>query len=502
MTTSRTAALLAALTTLSLVGVAAAQRGQVATNKAVLSSMYGDVQTRHGTAGYRPATRNEVLSPGDAVKTGADSRAELSIGEGGYVRMDENSQVLVTAINVGGRTTFQAIVGGIWVTIERALGGSSKFEVRMPSALAAVTGTVFRCQVDEEGVSETYVYEGAVQVNVGDQSLRVEPEQRCRVPRNLRAAVERFSLTGDDESAWVMYNRHRDIVRHLGNPTIVVGLREHNMPEEGVFAASRAIAGQLALHGLHSTSIEDVEGGQFSFNPDGTIRWRRTPMAGYCVIGDVTLERLRRVNERIFSARVRGDIRLVRDGETEALTSIETLVPGVGRNPKQAVGAALLSLGKRVGAGLAPRIIRELMQAHVGAVRIDLTSATRQQVAQVRRLVTEMEGVLRTAPLVLPGDRISLAVVTQVSPDQIAAVIEQRAGEQLQRVLVGERVLFVKFKPTPAGQSQATQPPQAQQRPRAGPEAGPAAGRLGRPQQRNRPQRPWRPGVLRPPTDR
>ncbi|MGC9318062.1 MAG: FecR family protein [Armatimonadota bacterium] len=502
MTRFQGAAVIALVAILALQGVSVAQRGQVATSQAVLTTMYGDVQTRHGTAGYHPAKRNEVLTPGDAVKTGANSRAELSIGEGGYVRMDENSQVLVTAIDEDGRTTFETIVGGLWVTIERALGGVSKFEVRMPSAIASATGTVFRCHVDEDGESETYVYEGAVEVNVGDRSLHVEPEHRCRVPRDLRAAVERFSLTGDDESAWVMYNRHRDIVRHLGNPSIVVGLREHNMPEEGVFAASRAIAGQLALHGLQSSSIEDLEGGEYSFDPDGSIRWRRTPGADYCVIGDVTLEQLRRVNEHLFSARVRGNIRLVRDGESEVLTSIEALVPGVGRDQKQAVGAALFSLGKRVGAGLAPRVIRELMQAQMGTVRIDLSGATRAQVAQVRHAVAGMQGVLRTAPLVLPGDRISLAVVTQLSPDQLAATIERRVGDQLEGLLAGERVLFVRFTPTPAADSQARERPEARERPPAGTKATPPPSAPRRPTHLRGPERPWRPGVRQPRTDR
>jgi len=162
MTVPRSA-VLATFAALSLcVAIAPADRAQVATNQAVLTSMYGDVQTRHGAAGYHTARLNEVLEPGDGIKTGASSRAELSVGEGGYVRMDGNSQLLVTALDASGTTSFQHIVGGIWVTIERALGGSSKFEVRMPSAVASVTGTVFRCQVDEDGNSDTYVYEGEV----------------------------------------------------------------------------------------------------------------------------------------------------------------------------------------------------------------------------------------------------------------------------------------------------------------------------------------------------
>jgi len=431
-----------------LASVALAQRGQIATNQAVLSSMYGDVQVRHGVGGYHPAKLNEVLSPNDAVKTGASSRAELSVGEGGYVRMDENSQILITALDASGTTSFQTIVGGIWVTIERALGGSSKFEVRMPSAVASVKGTVFRCTVDDDGNSETYVYEGGVEVEAGEDHYRVAQNERCRVPRDLRAVVDKFNLSGDDEATWVMYNRHRDIVRHLGDPSIIVALREHQMPQEGVFLASKAVGRQLALHGLHSTSIADADASDFSFNADGTVNWRRPPHTDYCVIGDVTLQQVKQLDGRhdLFSARVRGEVKLVRDGESSPLTSIETVVPGVGLDEQEAVNAALASLGLRVGKGLAPRVIHALLEEHSGLVRIEISNATRAQVAELRRFIAEMDGVLRAALLHRPGRDPALAVVTERGRDEIARGLKQKAGDALELLSLGDRVLMVKFK--------------------------------------------------------
>lgn len=430
-----------------LAAAAAADRGQIAANEAVITSMYGDVTVRHGAAGYRSAKLNEVLSPGDGVKTGADSRAELTVADGGYVRMAESSQVLVTAVDAGGTTTFEAVVGGVWVTIERALSGASRFEVRMPSAVASVKGTVFRCEVDEEGDCDAYVYEGEVEIQAGDERLRVQPEHHCRIPRNLRAAVERFSLAGDDEATWVMYNRHRDIVAHLGNPQIIVGLREHDLPTGGGYAASQAIGAQLALHGLPSASLADLDASEVSLSDDGTIRWRREPPADYCLVGDVTLEDLRDVNGRLFSARVRGDVRLVRDGESRALTSIEALVPGIGRDRREAVGVALTALGRRVGAGLAPRIIRELMHEKTDMIRIDIGGGSREQIAALRRIIGRASGVLRTAPLVLPGDRISLAVITEMSAEELATLIRGEVGDTVERMLAAERVIHLRFKP-------------------------------------------------------
>lgn len=460
MKLTRTVSLIALLAVAAAVAAAPADRGQVATGRAVLTSMYGDVQVRHGAGGYHPARLNEVLVPNDGVKTGSSSRAEISVGEGGYVRMDENSQLLITGLDAAGTTSFQALVGGIWVTIEKALGGASKFEVRMPSAVASVTGTVFRCEVGADGTSETYVYEGAVDIQAGETSYQVTPDQRCRVPRGTRTvAVEQFDLSGDDEAAWVMYNRHRDIVRHLGNPGILVGLREHQMPQQGAFFASEAISAQLALHGLHSSSIADVDTDSFTFNPDGSIRWRKKPDADYCVIGDVTLEQIKPLNG-IFSARVRGDIRLVHNGESEALTSVGIVVPGVGEDQREAVRNALDSLGRRVGVGMAPRILREMMQEMAGTVRIDISGADRGQASVIKHFVTGIDGVMRTAPLALPGGRVSLAVITSRTPQELGRVLEERAGDAVEVIAAGGRVLYVRFTGPPAPQAERPARPQ------------------------------------------
>jgi hypothetical protein len=424
--------------------LATANRAQIRTGQAVLTSMHGDVKVRHGAAGYFPAQLNEILAPNDAVRTGSASRAEISVGEGGYVRMDENSQVLITALASDGSSTFEALAGGLWVTIEKALSGAGKFEVRMPSAVASVKGTVFRCQVDDDGASQTWVYEGAVDVEAGDERYEVEPTQSCLVPRDLPAVVDRFNLSGDDDAAWVMYNRHRDIVKHLGDPGITVALRERNMPEEGAFATSASIAGYLALHGLRSTSIADPQGAEFELREDGTVRWARDPACDFCVIGEVTLERARRVDGG-WSAVAAGDVRLVRNGESEAVTSIGVRVPGVGSDAKQAARAALDRLGRRVGAGLAPRIIRELMQSRAGIVRVDISGGVRGDVAELRRAITSNHGVLRTAPLVLPGRRISLAVVTDMSGEEIAEIVRTHQSDLLEQVVAGEQIVFVRY---------------------------------------------------------
>jgi len=422
-------------------------RAQVAAESAMVTSMYGDVQVRHGTAGYAAARLNEVLKPGDAIKTGADSRAELSVAGGGYVRMDESSQLLITYIRSGGTTSFQALVGGIWVTLEQALTGGSKFEVRMPSAVASVKGTVFRCEVSEDGESATYVYDGEVELTAGEETMRVQPNEVARVPRGVKIALERMNLAFDDEKPWVTYNRHRDIIRHLGNPSIMVALREKGIETgRGVYLASAALTAELRRNGLIGASVTPADEARFTIGPDGLVRWRRHPEEDYCVVGVVKLDQVRRLRENLFTARATGRALLVEDGDAEAIVSVEALLSGVGDSRPAAVADALKNLGVRLGQEMAPRILKELMQQRRGTTRVDISGGSREQIGQLRRLISDLDGVVNTTPLRLPGDRISLAVAGGVSAGELEQAIRDRGGDGVEMVRSWDNVVVVRFK--------------------------------------------------------
>ncbi len=466
--------LLAVLTTVLLVGtLAPGDRGQVATDSAVVTSMYGDVQVRHGAGGYAAAKLNEVLKPGDAIKTGADSRAEINVGNGGYVRMDADSQILVTYIRSNGLTSFKAVVGGIWVTLENALGGASKFEVSMPSAVASVKGTVFRCEVGEDGESSTYVYEGEVEVSVGDQVTRVKPNEYARVPRGLKLALAQMNLTFDDEQPWVTYNRHRDIIRHLGNPSVMVALSERGIGTElGSYVASAALAAELRRHGVMGASMTPADDANFAIGADGLVKWREKPSEDYCIVGGLKIQQVRELREGVFAARVAGRGILVEDGDTTPIASVEAVLPGVGDSAAGAVADALKKLGERLGQEMAPRLLKELMAQRPGTLRVDISGGTREQIAGLRKLITSLDGVLRTTPLRLPGQRLSLAVAGGLDAEDLQNAIRTVASDMVQTMSAHNNVLYVRFKEAGnADGAQATPPaqgvrPQADNRPR------------------------------------
>ena len=77
---------------------------------------------------------------------------------------------------------------------------------------------------------------------------------------------------------------------------------------------------------------------------------------------------------------------------------------------------------------------------------MDISGGSRQQIAQMRQIIVAMDGVVRTTPLRLPGDRFSLAVAGGLDADALAGAIQQRGGDLLEAVRVFERVIYVRFK--------------------------------------------------------
>jgi hypothetical protein len=97
-----------------------------------------------------------MILPGDEVKTAEKNSVEVLMDGGkiGHVEIKEGSlfriQQAETDSSTGDKTTILDLaIGKILVKVE-ALKGNSKFEVRTPTALTGVRGTIFEVTVREK----------------------------------------------------------------------------------------------------------------------------------------------------------------------------------------------------------------------------------------------------------------------------------------------------------------------------------------------------------------
>lgn len=435
------------LVVLGVIVVATTQgdRAQVAAKSAVLTFMYGDVQVRHGIQGWSEAKLNETLKPGDAVKTGADARAEITLGNGGYVRVDENSHLLITYLQEDGVTRFKALMGGVWVTLEKALGGNSRFEVEMPSAVASVKGTVFRCEVDEEGDSSTYVYDGEVDVAAGETTERVGAAHWLKVKGDRRMQLAKMDLAAEDIRDFVKHSRQRDILRHLGNPTIIVALSDGQEREKrAAFEASKSLADTLKRNGFAGASVTSADKARYTFKEDGLIEWLDQKRPDYFVLGRTRVDEIREISGGKHSARGTGSALVLPAGGKTPVVKVNARVRGEGRNMAEAASNAIRLLGMRLGRELVPSMIAELMQERQGTVRIEITGETnREQIQTLRDALHKAERISRVTVVPRPGGGLALAVAGDVDAGTIAGVLRQLP--MVQGALAVGRVVHVRF---------------------------------------------------------
>lgn len=113
-----------------------------------------EVFVKNRAGEWVPAQDGMVILPGDEVKTATGSSVEVILdgGQVGHITVREGSvfKILEASTNSATgdkKTLLDLAVGKILVKAE-ALKGNSKFEVKTPTAIAGVRGTLFEVEVD------------------------------------------------------------------------------------------------------------------------------------------------------------------------------------------------------------------------------------------------------------------------------------------------------------------------------------------------------------------
>lgn len=431
-------------------GVGSSDQVQLAANQAVLSALYGDVQVRHGTSGYRSGRQGEKLVTGDAVKTGASSRAQLSLPDGRYVRLDQKTQLLLTHVQADGLTRLKALVGGVWVTIEQKLGQASTFEVETPSVVCAVRGTAFDCQISEDGESVISVFDGEVEVAAEQERVTVRPELACRHRRGLKLALAALDLERREAEDFVQYNRHRDALQNLGNPEILVCLSEGSPGQPRLATVpTRSLATALWQRGFTARPVGPEELRAARPGPQG---WLRPAVeADYLLLGKISLNVERAPSRRQQQVVAVAQAYLLTDGDTRTLVDVSARAAGSGATLQQASAAALTRLGHEIAARMVPEMLRAMCAAAPNAIRVELSGPLpREARPALGAILKGVAGVQHVKPLPRqPGAPLGLVVLGTASPETLAAALRTQAPQLVETATAVGRVVRVRLRTTP-----------------------------------------------------
>jgi tetratricopeptide (TPR) repeat protein len=139
-------------------------------------SIQGQVTVQpFGHEKWKVASQNDCLCPGDRIKTGINSRAGLALEDGTLLRLKERGSILLNKSHKKNNIWFNLIDGVVHI-ISRIKG---KFQVNTPYVHAAIEGTEFTVEMDQErakvivleGRVRAYNRLGEVKLNAGEQAI-------------------------------------------------------------------------------------------------------------------------------------------------------------------------------------------------------------------------------------------------------------------------------------------------------------------------------------------
>lgn len=161
---------------------------------ATVIAVTGQGQVRVVNSGYRvPLQAQMLIRVGDEITTQSGS-ATIRLADGSLLRIEESSHLVFNRLTQFGRTgmvdtRLRLERGEVSAEVEPLVEGDSRFEIKTPSAVAAVRGTAFALQ-SAPGVSRLQVTEGVVAFGPRGKTRSIPAGYSATVNTMTRSTVD------------------------------------------------------------------------------------------------------------------------------------------------------------------------------------------------------------------------------------------------------------------------------------------------------------------------
>ncbi|MDZ7288339.1 MAG: FecR family protein [candidate division KSB1 bacterium] len=206
----------------------------------------GEVMIHHSHVGaWVPAKLRMNILRGDRIKTAAESRCELKLNDGSIIRIGEKSFFDFAESNLTKSTrqvNASLTQGRIWANVTKWTIQRDQFEIKSPTAVCAIRGTIYRMETDS--TTRVAVYDG--QVDIGptpdlqqqlqqqqrptgapvqipgptqvpgpyqvtlEQWIRLVEGYQIEIRGNGRYATSKIDSTAESQVDWIQWNKERD----------------------------------------------------------------------------------------------------------------------------------------------------------------------------------------------------------------------------------------------------------------------------------------------------
>lgn len=218
---------------------------QTVRGSASVVDVQGIAEVRTGEGAWTRLRANDSVQPGQSLRTGARARVALLLTDRTQVRLNENSQIDIQAIEAAprtaGQTKFRQMRGQAWVQSKTP---PKSLQWETPTAIAGIRGTDWEMRVADDGTSVLSVFSGAVHLANDLGSLDVLANEQARAEPG-KAPVKMVVRNLKDRIQWVSAYRPdalRQIVLESDDPA---ALRQTLAATAGTDAASLARRGRM-----------------------------------------------------------------------------------------------------------------------------------------------------------------------------------------------------------------------------------------------------------------
>ena len=209
-----------------------------------LTFLVGEAFVKRAGLDWSKAEFDMALYTGDKIKTGPDSRCELTLITGSVIRMDEHTVQDLEKISLGKKAKEVSLFAGagrLWLNARKIVSKHDSFKVRTDKTVCAIRGT--RLGLDtNKSISRVAVYEGEVEVRgwreiVGQVDSQGAPASKIKEPVPVKGphpvtmrewveiirALQQITVDAQGEyyksdldpkadagDPWIMWNKRRD----------------------------------------------------------------------------------------------------------------------------------------------------------------------------------------------------------------------------------------------------------------------------------------------------
>ena len=173
------------------------------TNTSAVLTIQGSVEVAAaGSTQWTPAKVDQVLRPGDKVRTGEASRVTLRLPSQVVLRLTEHSSIEIRPPEASGeKTQLRMNSGGAYFF---GRGKPGEIDIRTPMASGAIRGTEFLIRVDAQSGTQFTLLEGAMDVVQEGTRIPLQPGELA-IARSGDGIHKTAALHVDQLIQWALY---------------------------------------------------------------------------------------------------------------------------------------------------------------------------------------------------------------------------------------------------------------------------------------------------------